>query len=266
MARTRHGQRAATDLAEQRRELPDAPGVYLFQDARRRACSTSARRSSIRKRVASHFSGRATAAAREAVALIDRRSTFLVTANEAEALLAEQSFIKRHRPRFNIRLRDDKSYPYIGVSLDEELPARLLHPRAAPRRAAPTSGPFSSAKRVRETLDLLGKLFQYRTCEGAGARPPLRQSPASTTTSSAARRPASATSTGRSTARNIDAIVDFLSGRYREIERDLEDEDGGGRRGAGVRAGGALPRPAERGPLADSSASGSPAARSAPPT
>ena len=67
----------------------------------------------------------------ERIATID----FLVTETEAEALLAEQQFIKRHRPRFNIRLRDDKSYPYIGISLDG-FPARLLHPRAPPIPAA----------------------------------------------------------------------------------------------------------------------------------
>src|SRR5205814_372253 len=82
------------------------------------------------------------------------------------ALLAEQSFIKRYRPRFNIRLRDDKSYPYVGVSLDEEFP-RVYFTRERHRPNRAYFGPFSSAKRVRETLDLLGKLFQYRTCEGA---------------------------------------------------------------------------------------------------
>ena len=97
----------------------------------------------------------------EQVASID----FLVTETEAEALLAEQQFIKRHRPRFNIRLRDDKSYPYIGISLDEEFP-RVYFTRERHRSGRVYFGPFSSAKRVRETLDLLGKLFQYRTCEG----------------------------------------------------------------------------------------------------
>ncbi len=67
--------------------------------------------------------------------------------------------------RFNIRLRDDKSYPYIGISLDEEFP-RVYFTRERHRPNRAYFGPFSNAKRVRETLDLLGKLFQYRTCEG----------------------------------------------------------------------------------------------------
>ncbi len=158
---------------------------------------------SIRKRVASHFSGKGGglgAGLGGTAGMLDRVDSIetLVTQTEAEALLAEQAFIKRYRPRFNIRLRDDKSYPYVGVSLDEEYP-RVYFTRERHRPNRAYFGPFSSAKRVRETLDLLGKLFQYRTCEGpepGGAR----GCPASTTTSSAARRPASATSTGRSTA------------------------------------------------------------------
>ena len=117
---------------------------------------------SIRKRVASHFSGKGS------VGNVTAQTTsidFLVTETEAEALLAEQQFIRRHRPRFNIRLRDDKSYPYIGVSLDEEFP-RVYFTRERHRPSRLYFGPYSNAKRTRETLDLLGKLFQYRTCEG----------------------------------------------------------------------------------------------------
>src|SRR5687767_3032129 len=147
---------------EQRRRLPDAPGVYLFSDARGRVIYVG-KALSIRKRVGGHFSkkgGESTELARQADSI-----DFLVTETEAEALLAEQQFIKRHRPIFNVRLRDDKSYPYVGVSLDEEYP-RVYFTRERHRPGRAYFGPFSSAKRVRETLDLLGKVFQYRTCEG----------------------------------------------------------------------------------------------------
>ncbi len=153
----------AQSVAEQRRALPDQPGVYLFKDARGEVLYVG-KATSIRKRVGGHFSGKSSRGGSEMtsqVASID----FLVTETEAEALLAEQQFIKRHRPRFNIRLRDDKSYPYIGISLDEEFP-RVYFTRERHRSARIYFGPYSSAKRVRETLDLLGRLFQYRTCEG----------------------------------------------------------------------------------------------------
>ena len=155
---------------------------------------------------------------------------FLVTETEAEALLAEQQFIKRHRPRFNIRLRDDKSYPYIGISLDEEFP-RVYFTRERHRPSRVYFGPFSSAKRVRETLDLLGKLFQYRTCEGPE---PGRRSgvPCLDYYIKRCQAPCVGYIDREEYRRNIDAIVDFLSGRYRDVERDLEREDGGGRRGA----------------------------------
>src|SRR3954451_12103880 len=159
----------AEKLAERRRELPDAPGVYVFRDRSGNALYVG-EANSIRKRVGSHFSGKGGgrgAGLGGTADLIDRIDSIetLVTQTEAEALLAEQSFIKRLRPRFNIRLRDDKSYPYVAVSLDEEFP-RVYFTRERHRTNRVYFGPFSSAKRVRETLDLLGKLFQYRTCEG----------------------------------------------------------------------------------------------------
>ncbi|MGH2962619.1 MAG: GIY-YIG nuclease family protein, partial [Solirubrobacterales bacterium] len=107
-------------LAEARRKLPDQPGVYLFNDARGRVIYVGKARS-IRKRVGSHFSKQPSSGLGELRREIEGID-FFVTDTEAEALLAEQQFIKRHRPRFNIRLRDDKSYPYVGVSLDEEFP------------------------------------------------------------------------------------------------------------------------------------------------
>ena len=155
------------DLAEQRRQLPDSPGVYLFRDADGRVIYVG-KAKSIRKRVASHFgSGRGAAYAghTDLPGQIESIET-VVTATEAEAFLAEQEFIHRYRPRFNIRLRDDKSYPYIGISLDEPFP-RVYFTRERHRRDRAYFGPYSSAKRVRGTLDLLGKIFLFRSCEGA---------------------------------------------------------------------------------------------------
>src|ERR671917_279966 len=149
----------AARLTEQRRGLPDQPGVYLFRDARGRVIYVG-KAKSIRKRVASHFSARGTM-----VGFIDHIES-LVVASEQEALLTEQTFIKQYKPRFNIRLRDDKSYPYIAISLDEDFP-RVYFTRERHRRDRAYFGPYSSAKRVRGTLDLLGKIFLLRSCEGA---------------------------------------------------------------------------------------------------
>ena len=199
-------------VAQQRRELPDSPGVYLFHAGDDEVIYVGKARS-IRKRVASHFSG----GEPRLTSRVDRIE-FLVTSTEAEALLAEQSFIKRYRPRFNIRLRDDKSYPYVCVSLDEDYP-RVYFTREKHQAGRAYFGPFSSAKRVRETLDLLGKLFQFRTCEGAE---PGRRSGSPCLDYYIKRCGAPCVGyVGREEyRRNIDAIVDFLSGRYRQVEAD----------------------------------------------
>ena len=202
----------AERLAQQRRELPDSPGVYLFYEKNGELLYVGKARS-IRKRVASHFSGGES----RLTSRVDRIDV-LVTANEAEALLAEQSFIKRHRPRFNIRLRDDKSYPYVCVSLDEDYP-RVYFTREKHRSGRAYFGPFSSAKRVRETLDLLGKLFQFRTCEGA--EPGRRSgSPCLDYYIKRCGAPCVGYVSQDEYRRNIEAIVDFLSGRYRQVEAD----------------------------------------------
>src|ERR1700724_159484 len=99
-------------LAERRRELPDQPGVYLFRDSKGKVIYVG-KAKSIRKRVASHFSNPSTRAGREILEMIDQIES-LVVHTESEALLVEQNFIKQYKPRLNIRLRDDKSYPYIA--------------------------------------------------------------------------------------------------------------------------------------------------------
>jgi excinuclease ABC subunit C len=218
--------KSSEKLAEQRRDLPEAPGVYVFRDRAGDALYVG-KANSIRKRVASHFAGKGVGRGSGlggTADLIDRTDSieFLVTQNEAEALLAEQSFIKRYRPRFNIRLRDDKSYPYVGVSLDEEFP-RVYFTRERHRPNRAYFGPFSSAKRVRETLDLLGKLFQYRTCEGPE---PGRRSgvPCLDYYIKRCQAPCVGYIDKDEYRRNIDRIVAFLSGRYKEIAGDLEEK------------------------------------------
>src|SRR5919198_2609180 len=205
-------------IAEQRRAIPDAPGVYLFRDSKRRVLYVG-KAKSLKKRVASHFTHPPTRGSQDMVDAIDNIE-FIATQTEAEALLAEQNFIRQYRPRFNIRLRDDKSYPYIGISLDEEFP-RVYFTRERHRRGRAYFGPFSNAKRVRETLDLLGKVFQYRTCDGPE---PGRASgsPCLDYYIKRCQAPCVGYISKEDYRRNVDTIIDFLSGRYRQIETVLE--------------------------------------------
>ena len=89
----------------------------------------------------------------------------IVTDTEVEALHLEQNLVKRHRPPFNVRLRDDKSFPYIAVTVEDEYP-RVMFTRERHRRGVVYFGPYANAKKVRETLDVLNRVFPYRPCEG----------------------------------------------------------------------------------------------------
>jgi excinuclease ABC subunit C len=217
-------EQGGASLAEQRRTLPDKPGVYLFRDVRGRVIYVG-KAKSIRKRVASHFSkaqgGRAisTAGHAEMVAAVDAIEC-IVVASEAEALLAEQSFIKQYRPRFNIRLRDDKSYPFIAISLDEDFP-RVYFTRERHRSARAYFGPYSSAKRVRSTLEVLAKVFMYRSC--TGPEPGRRSgSPCLDYYIKRCEAPCVGHVSKEDYRHSIEGVIDFLSGRFTSIERDLE--------------------------------------------
>ena len=212
-------------LAEQRKNLPDQPGVYLFRDAKGRVIYVG-KAKSIRKRVASHFAkaqggGRGTNSPghEEMVASVERIEC-VVVGSEAEALLAEQGFIKQYRPRFNIRLRDDKSYPFIAISLDEDYP-RVYFTRERHRPGRAYFGPYSSAKRVRSTLEVLAKVFMFRSC--TGPEPGRRSgSPCLDYYIKRCEAPCVGYVSKEDYRRGIDGVIDFLSGRFRTIERDLE--------------------------------------------
>ncbi len=192
--------------------------MYLFRDARGKVLYVG-KANSIRKRVASHFSNPSTRGGADLVDLIDHVEA-LVVGTDAEALLAEQNFIKQYKPRFNIRLRDDKSYPYIAISLDEEFP-RVYFTRERHRRDRAYFGPYSNAKRVRATLEVLGKVFMFRSCEGP--EPGRRSgSPCLDYYIKRCEAPCVGYVTREEYRRGIDGVIDFLSGRYREIERELE--------------------------------------------
>jgi len=155
----------ASRLEDQLKQLPAKPGVYLFRDERG-AVLYIGKAKMLRPRVRSYFQsgqdGRAQIAyLPERVADIE----VIVTGSEVEALHLEQNLVKRHRPPFNVRLRDDKSFPYIAVTVEDEYP-RVMFTRERHRRGVWYFGPYANAKKVRETLDVLNRVFPYRPCEG----------------------------------------------------------------------------------------------------
>ena len=143
--------------------VPLKPGVYIHIDSDGKVLYVG-KSSSLRNRLRSYFGSKKNLDAKT-TELVSRIADFefIVTESEQEALLLENSLIKKHKPRFNIRLKDDKTYPYIKVDLAEEFP-RVYVTRRTANDGARYFGPFASAGSVRKTLDLLKRLFPYRSC------------------------------------------------------------------------------------------------------
>ena len=146
--------------------VPRSPGVYVMKDGRGKVLYVG-KSVSLRNRLRSYFGSpsKLQGKTRELVKRI-RDFEYIVAESEREALLLENSLIKEHMPRYNARLKDDKSYPYIKVDLADDFP-RIHFTRRHHNDGARYFGPYSSASSVRRTLDLLKKLFPYRTCTKA---------------------------------------------------------------------------------------------------
>jgi excinuclease ABC subunit C len=207
-------------VENQLKRLPAKPGVYIFRDGRGQVLYVG-KAKSLRPRVRSYF--QATADTRQAIAQLPRRVAdveVIVTGSEVEALHLEQNLVKRHRPPFNVRLRDDKSFPYIAVTVEDDFP-RVMFTRERHRRGVTYFGPYANAKKVRETLDVLNRVFQYRPCEGPK---PGRHSgiPCLDYHIDRCHAPCVGYISKDDYGQIIDGVVNFLSGDTRTIERELE--------------------------------------------
>src|ERR671925_1284403 len=215
-ARTTRDERIESQL----RELPPRTGVYLFR-GRDEAVLYVGKAKSLRARVRSYFRGGD--ARKTLFDLVDRveRIEVIVTQTEVEAFHLEQNLIRRHRPPFNVRLRDDKSYPYIAVTVDDDFP-RVMFTRERHRRGVVYFGPYANAKKVRETLDVLNRVFPYRPCEGPT---PGRHSgiPCLDYHIDRCLAPCVGYVSKEDYAEIIDGVVQFLSGDTKSIQNDLEE-------------------------------------------
>ncbi|HLL08629.1 MAG TPA: GIY-YIG nuclease family protein, partial [Nocardioidaceae bacterium] len=143
--------------------IPDAPGVYRFRDARGRVVYVG-KAKSLRSRLSSYFQDTANLHARTQSLVASAASVdWTVVANEVEALQLEYSWIKEFDPRFNVKYRDDKSYPWLAVTLNEEFP-RVMVGRGPKRKGVRYFGPYAHAWAIRETVDLLLRVFPMRSC------------------------------------------------------------------------------------------------------
>ncbi|MFI2455032.1 excinuclease ABC subunit UvrC [Streptomyces sp. NPDC019539] len=144
-------------------QIPDSPGVYKFRDAHRRVIYVG-KAKSLRQRLANYFQDLAGLHPRTRTMVTTAASVeWTVVSTEVEALQLEYSWIKEFDPRFNVKYRDDKSYPYLAVTMNEEFP-RVQVMRGAKKKGVRYFGPYAHAWAIRETVDLMLRVFPVRTC------------------------------------------------------------------------------------------------------
>ncbi len=216
-------------LEAQAASFPGSPGVYLFKDAKGRVLYVG-KADVLRDRVRSYFGPSLEV---RHVRMVERseRIEYVVTGSISEAYLLENNLIKQHHPRYNIRLKDDKSYPYVKITLGEDFP-RILRTRTLGDRSARYFGPFANAKSVDQSLDLLQKLFPYRTCklridadaDGRGKTVPPSALPGGRPCLLYDLKRCTAPCVGHTTRDEYRATIDrsvlFLEGRYETLARD----------------------------------------------
>jgi excinuclease ABC subunit C len=215
--------------------LPHKPGIYLMKDVQGTIIYIG-KAVSLFSRVRSYFqeSTDLSPKNRSMVAKIEDIE-FLVVRNEVEALVLESNFIKQHRPRYNVLLRDDKSYPYIKVALTEDFP-RVYRVRSFARDGNRYFGPYTNSGAVDATLDLLNKLFAFRTCryDASGWAPPSGNEPATSWKQKLLSRPCTqyfihrciAPCVAYATREEYDAVIRqvilFLEGKHDEVVKHLQ--------------------------------------------
>ena len=151
------------NIEEELKKLPASPGVYLMHDASEEIIYVG-KAISLKNRVRQYFQ-----ASRKRTAKIDQMVShisyfeYIVTDSELEALILECNLIKEHRPRYNTMLKDDKTYPYIKVTVGEDYP-RILFSRDMKKDKSRYFGPYTSAGAVKDTIELLRKIYHIRTC------------------------------------------------------------------------------------------------------
>jgi excinuclease ABC subunit C len=199
-------------------QIPDAPGAYLFRDPDGRVIYVG-KAKSLRKRVSSYW-GRPLHPRTLAMTSAASSVEWILAATEVDALMLEYNLIKSHVPRFNIRYRDDKSYPYLALTVSETWPrARVM--RGAKRKGVRYFGPYGHAYAIRETLDALTRVFPVRTCSDSFFDQRARAGrPCLSYDIGRCAGPCVPSTTGvteEGYRRQVEALADFLAGNYKPV-------------------------------------------------
>ena len=202
-------------LAEKLKLLPDSPGVYIMKDVRGKIIYVG-KAVVLKNRVRQYFQS-SRSQAPKVRAMVSHIADFetIMTANEVESLILEANLIKKHRPRYNIRLKDDKSYPYVKVTVQEDFP-RVFITRRVMHDGARYFGPYTNVTALRDSLKLLRRLFPLRTCRIMPERPCLEYH------IKRCLAPCVGKVSQEDYGAMIRAVLLFLEGRTDDVERALE--------------------------------------------
>lgn len=211
------------DIQEELKKLPHSPGVYLMHDKNDTIIYVG-KAVDLNRRVHSYFRTmhNRTAKIERMISLI-RYFEYIVTDSELEALVLENNLIKEHRPKYNTLLKDDKTYPYIKVTMGEPYP-RLVFSRTMKKDRSRYFGPYTSATGVKDTIELLNKLFDLRTCRKVLPRDIGKERPCLNYHMKQCSAPCAGKVTQEEYHRQIEKALEFLNGHYVPILNDLKEK------------------------------------------
>ncbi|MCD7709116.1 MAG: excinuclease ABC subunit UvrC [Clostridiales bacterium] len=211
------------DIQEELTKLPDQPGVYLMHDAADAIIYIGKARS-LRKRVRQYFQPSHDEGIRKKQMVQQiARFEYIITDSELEALVLECNLIKEHTPKYNTMLRDDKTYPYIKVTVGEDFP-RVLFSRRMKRDKSRYFGPYSNAGAVRDTIDLINKIYRLRSCNRVLPRDIGQERACLNYHIHQCDAPCQGRVSKEEYAKNVERALEFLNGNYKPILRELEEK------------------------------------------
>lgn len=209
------------NFEEELKKLPDKPGVYIMHDAEDNIIYVG-KAVKLRNRVRSYFREKLNRNAQiEKMVTKIARFEYIVTDSELEALVLENNLIKEHNPKYNTLLKDDKTYPYIKVTVGEAYP-KVLFSRLMKKDKSRYFGPFTSAAAVKDTIELLNKLFKLRTCNRVLPRDCGLDRPCLNYHIGQCMAPCEGKISQEEYRKNVDKALEFLNGNYNMILNDLQ--------------------------------------------
>lgn len=211
------------DIQEELKKLPQKPGVYIMHDADDTIIYVG-KAISLRNRVRQYFRPSHDEGIRKDQMVKQiARFEYIITDSELEALILECNLIKEHRPKYNTMLRDDKSYPYIRVTLGEAFP-RVLFSRQMKKDKSRYFGPYTSAGAVKDTIELLRKIYQLRTCNRTLPRDTGKDRPCLNYHIHQCMAPCQGYISQEEYRKRIDKAIEFLNGNYQPVLKELEEK------------------------------------------